>query len=92
MPENFGYFFTHCCLILRKRRCLLLLTSFFLTLNQTKVTNFTTNGREISLFRTCFHLIDSSHSIFDKNGCCLIAKPHLKISNYFIYPIVLYIR
>ena len=46
-------------------------------LNQTKATNFTTHGRDISLLHTRYRVSDSSHSVLGKDGCYIVAKPHL---------------
>ena len=53
-------------------------------LNQTKATNFTTHGGDISLLHTRYRVSDSSHSVLGKDGCYIVPEP------YLIYTILRY--
>ena len=57
---------------------------FFDLLNQTKATNFTTHGGDISLLHTRYRVSDSSHSVLGKDGCYIVPEP------YLIYTILRY--
>ena len=65
---------SHCCLLLQKPLLLTYFDIVFPNIKSAKATNFTTHRREIWLVRRCSCMIESSHSILGKNGCCLAAN------------------
>ena len=85
IPKNLVFFEGNCLSLLLDTTKTSLTTSFDIIFSNIKSKSSNKFYKTILLLHTCSHETDSSHSILGENGCCVVAKLRLKLSNYFIY-------